>query len=467
MSHIDALEPRRLFAATFFVSLKGSDANTGADADHPWRTIQHAMNAATPGSTVDVLAGVYREKVQVNVSGDATNGFITFQAVGHAVIDGFRIPGSNIIAINNQNYIRIIGFEIRNDIGVTNGSGIRLTSGGDHIELRNNIIHNITGTSAMGITVYGSDPTTAITNLVIDSNQIFACQSSPSETLTLNGNVHDFAVNSNYIHNVRGIGIDFISGEAIDPDPTTDTVHDGVCIGNRVVAAHFLDARDAAGIWVDGSQNISIERNSVQFSDVGIELGAVNPTRVASNITVRDNYVALNLESGISIGGAVASSGTVQSCTVTNNTAIFNDLRHTGLGDIRVRFASSINIENNLILTHPGGLPMDVEAGASAITSDYNLFFSGLGTRFSRFKWFGSLMIGFNAFRAASGQDVHSIFASPLPLRFINGTLHILSTSPAVNAGDPSVIGADGEVDIDGHPRVLGGRVDIGADEVA
>ena len=40
-----------------------------------------------------------------------------------------------------------------------NGSGIRLTSADDHIELDNNRIYNITGLSAMGITAYGTDST--------------------------------------------------------------------------------------------------------------------------------------------------------------------------------------------------------------------------------------------------------------------------------------------------------------------
>ena len=43
---------------------------------------------------------------------------------------------------------------------------------------------------------------------------------------------------------------------------------------------------------------------------------------------------------------------------------------------------------------------------------------------------------------------------------------HILSSSLAINAGDPSYQPDPGESDIDGQRRVLGGRLDIGADEV-
>ena len=44
------------------------------------------------------------------------------------------------------------------------------------------------------------------------------------------------------------------------------------------------------------------------------------------------------------------------------------------------------------------------------------------------------------------------------------GNLHLRWTSPCIDAGDPAG-DYTGQVDIDGQPRVLGGRVDVGADE--
>src|SRR5580692_10706770 len=49
-------------ARDIFVAKNGSDSNTG-DAAHPFLTIQRAANDASPGDTVTVHGGIYRERV--------------------------------------------------------------------------------------------------------------------------------------------------------------------------------------------------------------------------------------------------------------------------------------------------------------------------------------------------------------------------------------------------------------------
>jgi len=48
---------------------------------------------------------------------------------------------------------------------------------------------------------------------------------------------------------------------------------------------------------------------------------------------------------------------------------------------------------------------------------------------------------------------------------WIDGDYHLFPHSPCINAGDPAYTPGPDETDIDGHPRVSDGRVDIGADE--
>ncbi|MBW8042403.1 MAG: hypothetical protein FVQ85_20740 [Planctomycetes bacterium] len=58
-----------------------------------------------------------------------------------------------------------------------------------------------------------------------------------------------------------------------------------------------------------------------------------------------------------------------------------------------------------------------------------------------------------------------NIDADPCLVDADNGDYHLLFTSPCIDAGDPDYITSPGEKDIDGEPRVIGGRVDMGVDE--
>lgn len=48
---------------------------------------------------------------------------------------------------------------------------------------------------------------------------------------------------------------------------------------------------------------------------------------------------------------------------------------------------------------------------------------------------------------------------------YVAGDHHLLECSACIDAGDPDYIAAFGETDLDGHRRILGGVIDIGADE--
>src|SRR5580698_2338210 len=65
--------------SSFYVSTVGSDSNPGTQAA-PWRTVQYAADTARAGSTVNVRGGTYEERVSINSSGNASDGFITFRS---------------------------------------------------------------------------------------------------------------------------------------------------------------------------------------------------------------------------------------------------------------------------------------------------------------------------------------------------------------------------------------------------
>ena len=465
---IEPLESRCLLSTTFYVSPRGKDSNDGLSVKTAWKTIQNAMDQATPGSTVLVMPGVYNQKLSVDVSGNATDGYITFKADGHATINGRNQPGQDIISISGKSYVQIIGFNITGDLGVTDGAGIYLNGADSNINILDNTIHQMHGIQARAIAAYGYDQVTGITNLDINGNNIYDCQPANSETLTLDGNVSNFQIENNYIHNVNNIGIDCIGGEQIDLNPANDFARDGVVSGNRVTRVHFTGTgRDGAGIFIDGAQNVVVTQNTCWRDDVGIEVNAVQSDGVATNVNVSDNYVFNNNGPGISIGASQQNDGVVQSCQVTNNTLFHDGLHDTTDGELRLQFGTNNLIENNIVDASRNVVLLDGQLDTTGDTSDYNLYFVAGSPAAAQFTWDGFPYSGLNFLQATSQQDAHSIFANPLIIGA--GTLrpHMSLHSPAVNAGNPGFVPASGETDFYGHPRVLGTAVDIGAIEIA
>src|SRR5213075_1721595 len=176
--------------SSFYVAATGNDSNPGTQAA-PWRTIQHAAEAARAGSTVNVRGGVYEELVSIKASGNATDGFITFRSYPGetAVLDAehFAPDGRSAIwTIHNKSYVRIEGFEVRNYRTAEHRLvplGISVMGAGSHIELLKNNVHHIEqtfdgrdspgrGGNGFGIAVYGTDAKTPITDLIIDGNEV-------------------------------------------------------------------------------------------------------------------------------------------------------------------------------------------------------------------------------------------------------------------------------------------------------
>src|SRR5205823_6957734 len=133
------------------------------------------------------------------------------------------------------------------------GSGVRLTGAGSNITITNNVIHDLTGENAMGVSVYGTSTTAAFSDLTIDGNDIHDCMAAASEALTLVGNVTQFAVTNNVVHDINNIGIDLAGGEKdINPDPTL-VARNGEVSGNTVYHARSIYGGGfAGGIYIDG-----------------------------------------------------------------------------------------------------------------------------------------------------------------------------------------------------------------------
>ena len=476
--------------SSFYVSAEGSDSNPGSETA-PWRTVQHAADTARAGSTVNVRGGIYEELVSLNRSGNATDGFITFRSYPGeiAILDAEHfIPSGRqgILTIHNQSYVRIEGFEIRNFHTAEHRLaplGIDVSGSGSHIELLKNNVHHIeqtfpgrdkpgSGGNGFGIAVYGTDAKAPITDLVIDGNEVHHLKTGSSESLVVNGNVTNFRITHNVVHDNNNIGIDVIGFERTAPDPAVDQARDGVVSNNLVYNITskgnpaYGNDENSDGIYVDGGTRILIERNVMHDVDFGIELASEHKDRATSYITARNNLIYHGHTAGISIGGYAPDRGHTEHCIVVNNTLYENDMSATGSGEFQMQWNMADNIfENNIVYAGPRCLLMlnrsQFDKNNPPAIIDHNLYYCSQGAQASTWAGASNTVTGFDKYVEATGNDRHSHFSDPRFVDPIKNDFHLQSGSPALAAGASHTIPV-GELDLEGSPRVKSGKIDIG-----
>jgi Right handed beta helix region len=476
--------------SSFYVSTTGNDSNAGTQMA-PWRTVQHAADTVRAGSTVNVRRGVYEELVTVKASGNATDGYITFRSYPGetAVLEAEHFAPTDrngVLTIHNQSYVRIEGFEIRNYHTAEHRLaplGIDIMGAGSHIELLKNNVHHIeqtfpgrdapgSGGNGFGIAVYGTDAKTPISDLVIDGNEVHHLKTGSSESLVVNGNVTNFRITHNVVHDNNNIGIDVIGFERTAPDPAVDQARDGVVSGNLVYNITskgnpaYRDEVNSDGIYVDGGTRILIEQNVMHDVDFGIELASEHKDRATSYVTARNNLIYHGHTAGVSIGGYAPNRGHTEHCTVVNNTLYDNDTAGTGTGEFQMQWNMSDDIfENNIVYAGSRCLialnRSQVDKDKPPVIIDHNIYYCASGANASTWKELSDTVTGFDKYVESTGNDRHSRFLDPHFVDPASNDFHLRSDSPAVAAGTTEKVPV-GELDLEGSPRVKSGNIDIG-----
>jgi hypothetical protein len=476
--------------SSFYVSTAGNDSNPGTQTA-PWRTVQHASDTVRAGSTVNVRGGVYEEIVSIKASGNATDGYITLRSYPGetAILDAEQLTPSGrggVLTIQNKSYIRIEGIEIRNFRTAEHRLtplGISVMGAGSHIELLKNNVHHIEqtfngrdgpghGANGFGIAVYGTDAKTPISELVIDGNEVHHLQTGSSESLVVNGNVTNFRITHNVVHDNNNIGIDVIGFERTAPDPAVDQARDGVVSGNLVYNITsrgnpaYGDEQNSDGIYVDGGTRILIEQNVMHDVDFGIELASEHRDRATSYIIARNNLIYHCHTAGVSIGGYSPERGRTEHSTVVNNTLYDNDTSGTGSGEFQMQWNMADDIfANNVVYSGPRCLitvnKSKVEKDRPPVTIDHNLYYCASGANASTWAEASTTATGFDKYAQSTGNDRHSRFLDPHFVDAATHDFHLRSDSPALAAGTTDGVPV-GELDLEGSPRVKSGHIDIG-----
>jgi len=354
---------------------------------------------------------------------------------------------------------------------------------GSHIELLKNNVHHIqqtfpgrdapgSGGNGFGIAVYGTDAKTPITDLVIDGNEVHHLKTGSSESLVVNGNVTNFRITHNVVHDNNNLGIDVIGFERTAPDPAVDQARDGVVSGNLVYNITskgnpaYQNEENSDGIYVDGGTRILIEQNVIHDVDFGIELASEHKDRATSYITARNNLIYHGHTAGVSIGGYAPDRGHTDHCTVANNTLYENDTSATGSGEFQMQWNMADNVfENNIVYAGPRCLMTlnrsQVDKSNPSAIIDHNLYYCVSGAQASTWAGASNTITGFDKYVEATGNDRHSHFSDPRFVDPAKNDFHLQSDSPALAAGTAENTPI-GELDLEGAPRVKSGKIDIG-----
>lgn len=409
----------QVFAGAYYVATTGNDSNNGS-ITAPYHTIQHAISIVPANSTILVTAGTYNERLIIS----GKSGLAIQNAPGsRPVLNGAGFSNGYLVDISGSDNIDFNGFEVC-DFKGPELEGIIIRKASSNIEISDCIFHNIGTSKADGnahvILVEGGS-ITPVTNIKIHNNEVYACKTGRSETITMESNVDGFSITNNKIHDVDNIAIDvtgfYDNGVTL---AAMNQARNGI-ISNNLIYNLFCPYASCAGIYVDGGKNITIEQNTVHDSMYGIEIGCENPydevnksvRAIVSGIVVRFNLVYNNKETGISIGGYNGTrTGQVINSQVYNNTFFKNNT------ELELSYCDNVSLSKNIFFSAGGSNYFIYNDPSNAVTNlkmDNNCYFSENGS--GNFEIHSKDAQNLPEWRVISGQDMKSQFVDP---RFIN-----------------------------------------------
>ncbi|MCZ6850499.1 MAG: right-handed parallel beta-helix repeat-containing protein, partial [Planctomycetota bacterium] len=246
-------------------------------------------------------------------------------------------------------------------------------------------------------------------------------------------------------------GFYFGSGE------TNASVVEGftICNGSTPPGA-VLDEFNGAGIMINNGSSPTIRNCIIRNNWAGCWGGAISCGWVAEAQPVIDRCVIVNNFAGDEGGGlfAVGANPTVINTVIANNEA------GTAGGGILSLGGGSFTIRNSTIILNSAPWAGGVYDWNGTVTNSIIRGNNGDGQAFNTL---GSVTYS----NIEGGFDgVGNVDVDPMLLNPARGDVHLLPGSPMIDAGDPSFVPAQGELDMDGNSRLVGLGVDMGADEL-
>lgn len=459
-----------------------------------------------------------------------------------------------VMAMYNGNPVRTpygdTVYEARKDVKF----GIQIVADCRHINIFDNDISDISWTSAVDptkadsllteaekkilrnawpsdncgpINVLGTDYH-AMRDITIDGNEVHHCTPGWTEAITMNGYLDTFSVINNLVHDIKNIGIVAAGNYSwvLDPGngfntPANQNYARNGIISDNIVYNCLSPIAVSAGVYLDGSRNVLVERNQIYQNHVGISVGNETGSSHSGGHIIRNNIVYDNVYTGMVLGSN-AYNAWVENVKVLNNTFFKNNTKTASLlpkvtnglveiqngvalpypfsdgGEIVTQRLSNSNdapgakivVQNNIIRSRKGvplsiAWPFKTDSFTSATLTksniknlldwNYNLYYTQPG-EYINYDFAAAGFTGntynFANYKTETGLDSNSVAVelssvpSPDPV-FSSSTsfpakYSLVSGSAAYNIGNPSSPNS-GCDDFIYHTRIQNSRIDAGA----
>jgi len=284
----------RVQEVEIFVSPTGKDRNPGTK-QRPLASIQKAIDKATAGTMVTLLAGEYTLHAPITIStkGRADAWIVLRGATGNKItLDGllFNIPDSGVyprsnglIQIQNTAYIRVENIHLRN----SRRAGINIQES-DHVDVIGCTTEN---SLASGIAAWQRcDYIRVLGNTVINANNMkmswtpYKGHEAPHEAISMAG-AHHFEVAWNHVYNCQKEGIDVKENAA-----------------HGIVHHNYIHDLKRQGLYIDGwfgqLQDIEMYDNVVHGCESGIAVSSEEGPNTM-DLRIHHNLVYNNRATGL------------------------------------------------------------------------------------------------------------------------------------------------------------------------
>ncbi len=423
-------------AAVHYVSPDGDDANPGT-GDSPWQTLRHAWSQLDAGDTLRLMDGVHTITEETGMAeGGHADAWITIEPAENAdpVVQGSMVFEDRT-KLWITSYIRI------RNLTFTNNGHFPLLLRGSHIIVENCTFHTC------GAFMW----------------------TDPGYDITIRSN--DF-----WFDNPRGrTGIRLRARSAVIENNTFHWTADGYAYAAIVT-------------WGQAS-NIEVRYNTFvgppdkYISGECVWMGALYSYRdwvanngdwESSNIIVHDNIM-------LNCPVAAVSFSHARDCGFYNNTyynstytelvvGVYGVLHDkdgspTGRDPTLYHDPKNITIKNNLFYSgYPGTDKPVLQVYPycdTGLQCDNNLWYTGSANE-PYVYWMLSGLMPFADYVGQTGHDASSVLSDPILQDPGSGDLHLLSNSPAIDAGAAP---PQSWPDFDANPRPIGNGYDIGSYE--